>query len=109
VVALAWWLLSKPHLDVLITHQLHTGTPMLSPTPVTPEERKVLARETASFPGQAHANLAQAITLIPLFIVHSQQWIWVVYIFAFVETTISQFFDPAKMQLFQILSMKSIC
>lgn len=39
--ALAWWLLYKPHLDVLITHQLHTGTPMLSPAPVTPEERKV--------------------------------------------------------------------
>ena len=39
--ALAWWLLSKPHLDVLITHQLHTGTPMRSPAPVTPEERKV--------------------------------------------------------------------
>src|SRR6516162_871042 len=42
------------------------------------------------------ANLAQAIALIPLFIVHSQQWIWVVYIFAFVEALISQFFDPAK-------------
>lgn len=42
------------------------------------------------------ANLAQAITLVPLFIVHSQQWIWVVYIFAFVEATIAQFFDPAK-------------
>ncbi len=42
------------------------------------------------------ANLAQAITLIPLFIVHSLQWIWIVYIFAFVEAIISQFFDPAK-------------
>jgi MFS family permease len=42
------------------------------------------------------ANLAQAITLIPLFIVHSQQWIWVVYIFAFIEALISQFFEPAK-------------
>ena len=42
------------------------------------------------------ANLAQAITLVPLFIVHSQQWIWVVYIFAFIEALISQFFDPAK-------------
>jgi MFS family permease len=42
------------------------------------------------------ANLAQAITLIPLFIVHSQQWIWIVYIFAFIEALISQFFDPAK-------------
>ncbi len=41
-------------------------------------------------------NLAQAITLIPLFLVHSQQWIWVVYIFAFIEALLSQFFDPAK-------------
>ncbi len=39
--ALAWWLLSKPHLDVLLTHQLQTGTPMRSAAPVTPEERKV--------------------------------------------------------------------
>ena len=42
------------------------------------------------------ANLAQAGALIPLFLVHSQQWIWVVYIFAFIEASISQFFDPAK-------------
>ena len=42
------------------------------------------------------ANIAQAITLVPLFIVHSQQWIWVVYIFAFVESVIAQFFIPAK-------------
>jgi MFS family permease len=42
------------------------------------------------------ANLAQAGALIPLFLVHSQQWIWVVYIFAFIEALISQFFDPAK-------------
>src|SRR5436305_11071068 len=31
------------------------------------------------------ANVAQAITLVPLLIVHSEQWIWVVYIFAFIE------------------------
>ena len=42
------------------------------------------------------AELAQAIALVPLFLVHSQQWIWIVYIFAFVESTISQFFIPAK-------------
>lgn len=42
------------------------------------------------------ANMAQASALIPLFIVHSQQWIWVVYIFAFIEAMISQFFDSAK-------------
>ena len=42
------------------------------------------------------AELAQAFVLIPLFLVHSQQWLWIVYIFAFVESTISQFFIPAK-------------
>ncbi len=42
------------------------------------------------------AELSQAFALIPLFLVHSQQWLWIVYIFAFVESTISQFFIPAK-------------
>lgn len=42
------------------------------------------------------AELTQAFVLLPLFIVHSQQWIWVVYIFAFVESMVSQFFLPAK-------------
>ncbi len=37
--ALAGWILRLPHLDVLITHKLHTGSPMLSPAPVIPEER----------------------------------------------------------------------
>src|SRR5258708_20732892 len=42
------------------------------------------------------AELSQAFVLIPLFLVHAQQWLWIVYIFAFVESTISQFFIPAK-------------
>jgi MFS family permease len=42
------------------------------------------------------AELSQALALVPLFLVHSQQWIWIVYIFAFVESIISQFFIPAK-------------
>src|SRR5215472_3882769 len=42
------------------------------------------------------AELAQAFVLLPLLVVHSQQWIWIVYIFAFVESIISQFFIPAK-------------
>ncbi len=42
------------------------------------------------------AELLQAFALVPLFLVHSQQWIWIVYIFAFVESIISQFFIPAK-------------
>lgn len=42
------------------------------------------------------AELSQAFVLVPLFIVHSQQWLWIVYIFAFIESSISQFFIPAK-------------
>src|SRR5690348_17013037 len=42
------------------------------------------------------AELSQAFALVPLFLVHSQQWLWIVYIFAFVESIISQFFIPAK-------------
>jgi MFS family permease len=42
------------------------------------------------------AELLQALALVPLFLVHSQQWIWIVYVFAFVESIISQFFIPAK-------------
>ena len=42
------------------------------------------------------AELSQAFALVPLFLVHSKQWIWIVYIFAFVESIISQFFIPAK-------------
>ena len=38
--ALAGWTVRLPHLEVLITHQLHTGSPMLSPAPVMPEERR---------------------------------------------------------------------
>ncbi len=36
--ALAGRVFCKSHLDVLITHELHTGTSMLSPAPVMPEE-----------------------------------------------------------------------
>src|SRR5260370_34178177 len=42
------------------------------------------------------AELSQAFVLIPLFLVHSQQWLWIVYIFASVESTLSPFFIPAK-------------
>jgi len=38
--ALAGWTVRLPHLEVLITQQLHTGSPMLSPAPVMPEERR---------------------------------------------------------------------
>src|SRR5579883_2694751 len=41
-------------------------------------------------------NVIQACVLMLLFLVRSPQWIWVVYVFAFIENTVSQFFIPAK-------------
>jgi len=43
--ALAGWTLSLPDLDLLITHQLHTSSPMLPAAPVIPEERRSCDRE----------------------------------------------------------------
>ena len=54
-VALAGRVLCKLHLDVLITYKLHTGTSMLSPAPVTPEEGGVANDERA----QQHTHLAR--------------------------------------------------
>ena len=53
--ALAGQDLCKPHLDVLITHQLHTGTSMLSAAPVAPEQ----GRRTDDERMQEHAHLAR--------------------------------------------------
>jgi MFS family permease len=41
-------------------------------------------------------NVIQACVLMLLLLVRSPQWIWVVYVFAFIENTVSQFFIPAK-------------
>lgn len=42
------------------------------------------------------ADLARALILLPLLAVHSREWLWVVYVVAFAESTISQFFTPAE-------------
>jgi MFS family permease len=42
------------------------------------------------------ANLLQALILVPLFLVHSQHLIWIVYICAFSDSLVSQFFNPAQ-------------
>lgn len=44
-IALAGWSLRLPDLDVLIPHQLHTGSSMLPTAPVLPEERRCCDRE----------------------------------------------------------------
>lgn len=43
--ALAGWTLGLPDLNLLITNQLHTGSPMLPAAPVLPEERRSCDRE----------------------------------------------------------------
>ena len=35
--ALVWWLLDQTHFEVLITHDLHTGTPVHPSAPIPPE------------------------------------------------------------------------
>ena len=41
-------------------------------------------------------NLIQAGVLLSLLLVHTQQLIWIIYVFAFVDNAVSQFFIPAK-------------
>lgn len=42
------------------------------------------------------ADIARGLVLVPLFLVQSRDWIWVIYVVAFLESTISQVFVPAK-------------
>jgi len=42
------------------------------------------------------ANLIQACVLVLLFLAHSSEWIWITYVFAFIASTVSQFFYPAQ-------------
>ena len=52
-------------------------------------------------------NLIQVFVLIPLFFVRSADLIWIVYIFAFLENTVSQFFNPASTAIIPQLVDKS--
>jgi MFS family permease len=42
------------------------------------------------------ADLLRAALLLLLLVVRSAEWVWLIYVVAFVESTISQFFNPAK-------------
>jgi len=53
--ALAGLVLCEPHLDVLVTHKLHTGASMLSAAPVTPEEGSRANNERV----EQHTHLAR--------------------------------------------------
>ena len=48
-------------------------------------------------------NLLLALGLLPLLLVHSTAWLWVVYVVAFVESILTQFFTPAESALLPLL------
>jgi MFS family permease len=45
------------------------------------------------------ANLLMALALLPLLLVRSAEWLWLVYLVGFVQATIAQFFRPAESAL----------
>ncbi len=49
------------------------------------------------------SDLLRAGALLPLFLIHGQDQIWIAYIFAFLQATISQFFTPAQGALIPLL------
>ena len=49
------------------------------------------------------SNLLLALGLLPLLLVHSTAWLWVVYVVAFVESILTQFFTPAESALLPLL------
>jgi MFS family permease len=48
-------------------------------------------------------NLLLALGLLPLILVHSTAWLWVVYVVAFLESILTQFFTPAESALLPLL------
>lgn len=49
------------------------------------------------------ASLIQALLLGPLFLVHSQELIWIIYFCAFADSLVSQFFNPAQTAIIPML------
>ena len=49
------------------------------------------------------ANLIQALILVPLFLVRSQNVIWIIYLCAFADSLVSQFFNPAQTAIIPML------
>ena len=49
------------------------------------------------------ADIARALILMPLLLVHNNTWIPVIYLVAFVQTVFSQFFGPAEAALIPLL------
>ncbi len=49
------------------------------------------------------ANLVQALILVPLFLVRSRDVIWIIYLCAFADSLVSQFFNPAQTAIIPML------
>ncbi len=49
------------------------------------------------------ADLSRAVLLLVLLTVHSAHWLWVIYLVAFLQATIAQFFTPAKNAVLPLL------
>jgi len=48
-------------------------------------------------------NLIQALILAPLFLVHTRDLIWIIYLCAFADSLVSQFFNPAQTAIIPML------
>ena len=49
------------------------------------------------------ADLSRAALMLTLLTVHSVHWLWIVYLVAFTQATIAQFFNPAKNAVIPLL------
>jgi MFS family permease len=49
------------------------------------------------------ADIARALILLPLLLVQSNTWLWVIYLVAFIQAVFSQFFGPAEAALIPLL------
>lgn len=49
-------------------------------------------------------NLLLALSILPLLLVRSEDWLWLVYVVVFVQSTLSKFFAPAENALLPLLS-----
>lgn len=49
-------------------------------------------------------NLLLALSILPLLLVQSPEWLWLVYVVSFVQSTLGQFFTPAENAMLPLLS-----
>lgn len=49
-------------------------------------------------------NLLLAVSILPLLLVRSAEWLWLVYVVSFVQSTLSRFFTPAENAMLPLLS-----